>query len=120
MLRDALGNAIRCQSIADTATVQLIHTRLPEEFQRQLLLQYQLQQPEAWQARQSSSIQLCQDISRYEDSRGGSTGLLHCICDVGKDGKSKVCLSGLLGICSSNDIGTCIHLSDIFNVVGCP
>lgn len=43
---------------------------------------------------------------RDEDGGGSSTGLLDGLFDARKDGLSEVSLSGLLGVCSTDDIGS--------------
>ena len=44
---------------------------------------------------------------RDEESGGRGTGLLDGIGDVGENGQAEVCLSSLLGVCATNDFGTC-------------
>lgn len=46
-------------------------------------------------------------IIRNEDGRGGSSGLLHGVADVGENGKVKVSRAGLLGVGTTNDVGAC-------------
>lgn len=43
---------------------------------------------------------------RNENGRSGGTGLLHGILNGSEDGKVKVSATGLLGVGTTNDIGT--------------
>jgi hypothetical protein len=41
---------------------------------------------------------------RDEDSSRSGAGLLHGLADIGEDGQAEMCLAGLLGVCSSNNL----------------
>lgn len=44
---------------------------------------------------------------RYEEGGSIGTGLLHSFAHVSEDGQTEMLLAGLLGVCTSNDLGTC-------------
>lgn len=41
---------------------------------------------------------------RDEDGGRRGAGLLHTLCNIGKDGQAEMCLASLLGICASNNL----------------
>ena len=43
---------------------------------------------------------------RDKDSRSGSTGLLHGVTDVGEDRSVQVCRAGLLGVGTTDNLGS--------------
>lgn len=57
------------------------------------------------------------EISRNKDRRSRSSSFSHCIAYVRKDRLSQVCLPGLLGICSANDLRSYKILADTWSSV---
>lgn len=44
---------------------------------------------------------------RYEDGSGSSASLLNGLGDISEDREAEMLLARLLGVCASNDLGTC-------------